>query len=131
MFYELYWKSWKKKYHLASNSRALEEGGGPGPLGDDGGGGQPDGNLATSVEGSVQVVRIMVDVLSDHLESLSNDNGKDSDAEEDEECGTKTNRRLDSNGDLLPVSDCRASRSKHTLGAGLRLLADSLHHHLS
>ena len=65
VFFELYWKSWKKKYYLASNSWALEQGGGPGPLGDDGGGSQPDGNLATSVEGSVQVVRIMVDVLSD------------------------------------------------------------------
>ena len=52
-------------YYLAGNSGALEESGGPGPLGDDGGGGQPDRDLAARVEGSVQVVGIMVDVLSD------------------------------------------------------------------
>ena len=54
-----------KKYYLAGNSWALEESGGPGPLGDDGGGSQPDRDLAACVEGCVQVVRIVVDVLSD------------------------------------------------------------------
>ena len=52
-------------YYLAGNSGALEEGGGPGPLGDNGGGSQADRDLAARVEGSVQVVGIMVDVLSD------------------------------------------------------------------
>ena len=50
-------------YYLAGNSGALEEGGGPGPLGDDGGGGQPDGDLAAGVKGGVQVVGILVDIL--------------------------------------------------------------------
>ena len=53
-------------YYLAGNSGALEEGGGPGPLGDDGGGGQPDGDLAPRVESRVQVVRVAVNVFS-HL----------------------------------------------------------------
>ena len=43
----------------------MEQGGGPGPLGDNGGGGQADGHLAAGIEGRVQVVGIMVDVLSD------------------------------------------------------------------
>ena len=34
-------------------------------MGDNGGGGQADGHLAAGIEGRVQVVGIMVDVLSD------------------------------------------------------------------
>ena len=51
--------------HLTGHRGALEQGGGPRPLGDDGGGRQPDGHLATRIKGRVQVVCVMVDVLSD------------------------------------------------------------------
>ena len=54
------------KYYLAGNGGALEESGGPGPLGDDGGGSQPDRDLAPCVECCVQVVRVPVDIFS-HL----------------------------------------------------------------
>jgi hypothetical protein len=52
-----------KATHLAGDSGALQKGGGPGPLGDNGRGGQPDGDLATRVKGRVQVIGIVVDVL--------------------------------------------------------------------
>ena len=49
--------------HLAGDGGALEQGGGPRPLGDDGGGGEADGHLASSVKGRVQVIRVLVDML--------------------------------------------------------------------
>ena len=50
-------------FHLAGNCGALQQGGGPGPLGNDGGGSQPDRDLAPCVECCVQVVRIPVDIF--------------------------------------------------------------------
>ena len=55
--------------HLTGHGGALEEGGGPGPLGDDRRGRQTDRNFAAGVEGCVEVVGVVVDVLS-HLGSL-------------------------------------------------------------
>ena len=49
--------------HLAGHGGGLEQGGGPGPLGHDGGGGQADGDLAPRVEGGVQVVSVVVNIL--------------------------------------------------------------------
>ena len=49
--------------YLAGHGGGLEQGGGPGPLGHDGGGGQADGDLAPRVEGGVQVVSVVVNIL--------------------------------------------------------------------
>ena len=86
---KVFWNPRSTDWYLAGNCWALEEGGRPGPLGDDGRGGQAnrdlgneisfwicrkgtfdcwwfdDQDLAARVEGRVQVVGIMVDVLSD------------------------------------------------------------------
>jgi len=84
---------------LAGNCGALQQGGGPGPLGDDGGGSQPDRDLAPCVECCVQVVRIPVDIFPHHLESLGDENGKDADTEEDEKGGLEADGGLDALGD--------------------------------
>ena len=55
---------------LGGHRRGLEQGGRPGPLRDDGGGRQPDAHLAAGVEGSVEVVGVVVDVATDELEGL-------------------------------------------------------------
>ena len=59
-------KMYHLSFYLACNCGALQQGGGPGPLGDDGGGSQPDRDLAPCVECCVQVVCVPVDIFS-HL----------------------------------------------------------------
>ena len=54
----------RSQSHLAGHGGGLEEGGGPGPLGHDGGGGQADGDLAPSIKGGVEVVSIVVDMFT-------------------------------------------------------------------
>ena len=56
--------------YLAGHSGWLQEGGGPGPLGHDGGGRQSNGDLAPGIEGSVEVVCIMIDVLTNLNRSI-------------------------------------------------------------
>ena len=55
--------------YLAGDCGRLEKGGGPGPLRDDGGGGQPDGHLAARIESRVQVVCVVVNVFA-YLKTL-------------------------------------------------------------
>ena len=50
--------------YLAGNSRGLEKSGRPGPLRHDGGGRQPDGDLAARVKGRVEIVSIVVDIFT-------------------------------------------------------------------
>ena len=54
----------RSQSHLAGHGGGLEEGGGPGPLGHDSGGGQADGDLAPSIKGGVEVVSIVVDMFT-------------------------------------------------------------------
>ena len=49
--------------YLAGHGGGLEQGGGPGPLGHDGGGRQSYRHFPTSIEGSVEIVRVVVDML--------------------------------------------------------------------
>ena len=51
--------------YLAGHRGALEQRGGPRPLGDDRGGRQADRHLAARIKRRVQVVCVMVDVLPD------------------------------------------------------------------
>jgi len=110
---------------LACHCGALQQGGGPGPLGDDGGGGQPDGDLAPRVESRVQVVRVAVNVFSHHLESLGDEDSKDADTEEDEQGRLEADRRLHSLGHRRLCS--RLQNILRTLG---RLKGGALNHHL-
>ena len=49
--------------HLAGHSGGLEERGSPGPLGHDGGGRQSYRHFPTSIEGSVEIIRVVINIL--------------------------------------------------------------------
>ena len=55
---------WPTDPVLAGHSRGLEQSGRPCPLRHDGGGRQTNGDLASSVKGGVEIVRIMVDIFT-------------------------------------------------------------------